>query len=305
MSLFSRRLGLLGAGVVGVGAIAALTVGASFSLFTAQAGPARTVFTAGTVSLNSPASVSCPVQNLEPGDSGTCDFTVNYGGSLPAYIGAIATPSGTLAQQMTFDINGTSQASPTPVLIGDWTTVSGSHTFTATVAYTLALSAPNAYQHTSATLSVEFYATQCSNNGLNPDGSVSTSSNEDCTLPPASWSEALNVTAGTNRYAPTASPGSSWSFTVNLWQFGTESSNATYNLMWPAGDLTFVSSGGDATCSATASSATCSVTDAGHSLKSEPFNFTVGAGASGTVTVNVGVVTGSGAATTQASFTAS
>lgn len=68
MSLFTKRFGLVLAGVVGVGAIAALALGASFALFTSTAnGPSQT-FTAGTVTLNTPATGSCTgISNLEPG----------------------------------------------------------------------------------------------------------------------------------------------------------------------------------------------------------------------------------------------
>ena len=111
MNLFTKRFALVLGGVIGVGAIAALAIGASFALFSATSPGGSQTFQAGTVSLNSPATGNCAVSNLEPGDTGTCSFTVDYGGSLPAYIGAEASVAGPLASQLSFTINSVPQPS--------------------------------------------------------------------------------------------------------------------------------------------------------------------------------------------------
>jgi hypothetical protein len=190
MNLFTKRIGLLFAAVVGVGAIAALSIGASFSLFTATQPGASQTFTAGTVSLNSPQTATCTttVTNMEPGDVGTCDFGVYYGGTLPAYIGAEATATGNLAPELTFTINAAPQTSSTPVVIGNTGAppVNTSTEYMADVAYTLSISAGNSYQGQSAVVTVTFYAVQCSNNLAGYPGNA----NESCgSQGPASWVE--------------------------------------------------------------------------------------------------------------------
>ncbi len=195
MHLFTKRFALVFTGVVGVGAIAALTIGASFSLFSATSPGTSTTFTAGTVTLNTPQSASCPTAtNLEPGDTGSCAFTVNYGGSLPAYIGAEATVSGILSSQLSLSINGTTQTSANPVVIGSsvgnaFNGADGAGPYTATVDYTLSSSADNSYQGQTAVVTVTFYAVQCSNNWA--DGAAA---NEQCAAPgPASWANSPGV----------------------------------------------------------------------------------------------------------------
>lgn len=191
MNLFTKRFGLVLGGVVGVGAIAALAIGASFALFSATSAGANQTFTAGTVSLNSPTTGTCTVSNLEPGDTGNCNFTVNYGGSLPAYIGAEATANGVLAPELSFTIDGSALGS-NPVLIGN--SVSGSaqdpngEVFTAVVGYTFSASADNSYQAQSAVVTVTFYAVQCSNNEYG-----SSAPNENCAGTPAAWANAPGV----------------------------------------------------------------------------------------------------------------
>ncbi len=73
MNLFTKRLGLVLAGVVGVGAIASLAIGASFALFTAS-GPAQSqTFAAGTVFFGTGSGpganlVTAHLGGLAPGD---------------------------------------------------------------------------------------------------------------------------------------------------------------------------------------------------------------------------------------------
>ena len=109
MNLFTKRFGLVLAGVIGVGAIATLAMGASFALFSAQSGSGTKTFAAGTVKFSTDQSSTtsvCTETNLEPGDSSTgyvganvldsgnhspallpCTFYGEYTGSLSAYVG--------------------------------------------------------------------------------------------------------------------------------------------------------------------------------------------------------------------------
>ncbi len=185
MNLFTKRFGLVLAGVVGVGAIAALAIGASFALFTSTATGNPQTFTAGTVNLYNPTTQTCTanVSNMEPGDTATCSFQVDYNGNLPAYIGAEASATGALTPVLSFTINGTPQGS-SPVVVGN-SPSDGGGPYTATVAYTLSSNADNTYQAASAVVTVTFYAVQCSNNWAG--GSAA---NESCAGPgPASWTQ--------------------------------------------------------------------------------------------------------------------
>lgn len=224
MHLFTKRFALVFTGVVGVGAIAALTIGASFSLFSATSPGTSTTFTAGTVSLNNQQSASCPTaSNLEPGDSGSCAFTVNYGGSLPAYIGAEATASGVLTSQLSLSINGTAQTSTNPVVIGSsvgnaFNGADGPGPYTATVDYTLLSSADNSYQGQSAVVTVTFYAVQCSNN-LAGDAAAA---NEQCGVAgPASWANSPGVLYN-SRIDYSAYQASLCFYCIQMGEFGNE-----------------------------------------------------------------------------------
>jgi hypothetical protein len=298
MNLFSKRFGLVLAGVVGVGAIAALVMGASFALFTSTAnGPSHT-FTAGTVTLGSTATGTCTTDttNMEPGDSGTCTFTVAYSGTLDAYIGAevvSANAISPLGSELQFSLNSNPANGTTPVLIGS----GPDGTYTATLGYSLPLGAGNTYQGLSTTLRVVFYAVQCSNNGLNADGTLDSGTNETCADPnPASWSEAGNdfaIDSGSGFQPSTVAAGGDTSLTVTVDNNGYYNP-ATTTITWPAGDLTFTGNGdSSASCSPGTNSETCTYTDFSHSNKSDSFNFTVGSGVSGSVTVTI-MVAGSG-----------
>src|ERR1039458_7596864 len=107
MNLFTKRSGLLLSAVVGVGAIAALSIGASFSLFTSTATGTPQTFAAGSGNLHSPTTENCTanVTTMEPGDTATCSFQVDYNGTLPAYIGAEASGTGALTSELSFTIN--------------------------------------------------------------------------------------------------------------------------------------------------------------------------------------------------------
>lgn len=99
MNLFTKRLGLVLAGVVGVGAIASLALGASFALFTAQAPTQNNVFAAGTLSLTagSETSTTTTFSNLAPGSNPSTFYQLDLGGSLDAFVGLDATWTSTAA----------------------------------------------------------------------------------------------------------------------------------------------------------------------------------------------------------------
>jgi hypothetical protein len=228
MNLFTKRIGLLLSAVVGVGAIAALSIGASFSLFSATQPGGSQTFTAGTVSMYAPTSATCntTVGTMEPGDSGTCYFSVSYGGSLPAYIGATATVTsqtpgsggGNLADVLSFQINGIAQTSSNPVLIGNSTTGAP---YTADVVYTLSSSAGDSYQGSSATVTVTFHAVQCSNNGANADGSLSPDANESCSAAqPASWTQTPGGSYGALYSSLTPGSDYGWDISYGATQMG-------------------------------------------------------------------------------------
>ncbi len=73
MNLFTKRLGLVLAGVVGVGAIASLAMGASFALFSSTAPTQSQTFAAGTVYFGS-------------GSGGVSNLTIETGGLAPGDI---------------------------------------------------------------------------------------------------------------------------------------------------------------------------------------------------------------------------
>ncbi|MGH7643900.1 MAG: hypothetical protein ACREN7_02070 [Candidatus Dormibacteria bacterium] len=116
MNLFTKRLGLVLAGVVGVGAIASLAIGASFALFTGTAPQQSNTFTAGTLALtacgvstyhggetttedgttpgtvpsncaDSTSTITSTVSGLEPGDTKSTNYVLQLAsGSEPAFV---------------------------------------------------------------------------------------------------------------------------------------------------------------------------------------------------------------------------
>jgi len=94
-----RRLALAGAATAIVGSAATLVAGFTFGLFSASEASGANSFTAGTVSvgLGTPASVTCTITDMVPGDSSagapigskadtTCTYNVKYTGSVGAYL---------------------------------------------------------------------------------------------------------------------------------------------------------------------------------------------------------------------------
>jgi len=199
MKLGKKRLLIAASGVTAIGAAATLVAGVTFGLFSSSVSPSDgpNSFTAGTVTLAQTATASCTIGPMNPGDSSTgwagnpvakqtdsptapCTFSVNYVGTVGAYIGLGLVTAGTglydgtgsgLQFQVTDVpaaayspggvINTNSAASP--LYVSNDPSGTTGHTFT--VNYALPRSSPNSYQGKSTTLTMTVYAVQDSNNG--------------------------------------------------------------------------------------------------------------------------------------------
>ena len=112
MHVSRKRLLLSAGGITAVGAAATLVLGATLGLFTGSQTSNSLAFTAGTVTVGTPVTSSCTIGPLVPLDSsnhwpgnpitgqtdtqGTqCTFSVNYVGTVPAFVGVYATVTGT------------------------------------------------------------------------------------------------------------------------------------------------------------------------------------------------------------------
>jgi Camelysin metallo-endopeptidase len=109
MASVKKRLAFAAASVTAVGAVTTLVAGFTFGLFSASEQSGTNSFTAGTVSvgLGTPASVTCTITNMVPGDSSagapigssadtTCTYNVKYTGSASAWLGVdVAVTNGT------------------------------------------------------------------------------------------------------------------------------------------------------------------------------------------------------------------
>jgi len=104
----SKRLALAGAAVAAVGAVATLAAGFTFGLFSATESSGSNSFTAGTVHVTTttPASVTCTITTMTPGDASasfspaysnssdtTCTYNVEYTGSATAWLAVDMTVS--------------------------------------------------------------------------------------------------------------------------------------------------------------------------------------------------------------------
>lgn len=204
--------------------------------------------------------------------------------------------------ELQFALNDNPTNGTTPVLVGS----GPDGTYTATLAYSLPSDAGNTYQGLSTTLEVVFYAVQCSNNGLNADGTLDFGTNATCGDPaPASWTEtpanapaspnfSISSNGGTSGFSPsTVAAGGTTGLGYTVYENGYYP-DATVSVTWPTGDLSFTGNGDTtALCTSNASSVTCTYTDFSHGYKSDTLNFTVGSGVSGTVPVTI-TITGFG-----------
>lgn len=199
-----KRLALGAAATTTVGAVATLVAGFTFGLFSASASSGSNSFTAGTVSIGpgSPASVTCTITNMVPGDSSatapsgskgdtTCTYNVQYTGSAPAWLAVdVAVGSGLYDNSATglqlylkdgsstSYVTGTSYAAQGggPATLSMGTTVSDllvsttaaatGHSVSFSLDYLLPTAAGNGYQGGSTTVTLTFHAVQSGNNAL-------------------------------------------------------------------------------------------------------------------------------------------
>lgn len=148
-----------------VSALSILVTGASFALFSAQTQNVNNTFTAGTVTLGSVTPFTCNVatDNMAPGDSGSCNVSVTYTGSLAAWIGVDYSTSGDLF----------TGANPMTASFGSYPNIAGKYVLgqknngesaDVTVNYNFPLAAGNEYQGKSGQINLQFHAVQARNN---------------------------------------------------------------------------------------------------------------------------------------------
>lgn len=167
MSLLTKRIAL---SLASVGMVGALTAATSFALFSSATNNTENTFAAGTVSLQGPASYSCDIVNIAPGDSNAnaCSYSVTYTGSLDAWIGLTTSESGALfagATPMTAsvtDSNGTSfSANAADQVVGN---ESPNWTDTFNIGYSFQPTADNSYQAATGGVNIQIEAVQSANN---------------------------------------------------------------------------------------------------------------------------------------------
>lgn len=91
--MIAKRLSL---SLLAVAATAAVVSYGTFALFSASTTNANNTFTSGTVTLGAPVNDFTAVTNIAPGDSGAKHYSVQYTGSLDAWLGLDATLGGPL-----------------------------------------------------------------------------------------------------------------------------------------------------------------------------------------------------------------
>lgn len=161
-------------------AVVSLVAGASFALFTSSTGNANNSFTSGTVTLGTPANTMVDVNPMVPGDGDTKTYSVQYTGSVGAWLGLIYTVSGDLTTcdgggRFTVNVtdgNGnTYQSSGDPQVIlgaqGAAAAAGQSTTKNFTIAYSLALGTGNDCQDKTAQINFQVIAVQAGNNTNN------------------------------------------------------------------------------------------------------------------------------------------
>jgi hypothetical protein len=190
-----KRLLLAAGSIASVGAVIALAVGVTFGFFSASQTSATSTFTAGTVTLQNPASAACTINAMVPGDDSTgstpdttgrtdartasCTFDVDYIGTAAAYLAVDLSTTGTSLYDGTTD-GLQFQIADNSATPGSYATGGvlngGNNLFIAkdssgtthhkiTVDYALPTSAGNAYQGLNTTLHMTVHAVQAGNNG--------------------------------------------------------------------------------------------------------------------------------------------
>ena len=198
-SVVAVALALAGAG--------SIAMGATNALFSANSSASANSFAAGTVSVDAgtPASVTCAVTTMMPGDSSAgfgsgsqglakCSYKVKYTGTAGAWLAVDAVVNGgtpnlftatSTGLQYKVSVNGgtdmisgttfktadgtnTSIASGTPVtnlLINSVQAATNSE-YSIDVEYALPLLAPNSLQGGTSSIALTFHATQSANNPI-------------------------------------------------------------------------------------------------------------------------------------------
>ena len=198
-----RPLALLGGGLAAIGAVGALTLGMTLSLFSDSDTSAANTFVAGTVEVGPDgASTTCTVGQIMPGDSSSnfgdgsgtmtpCTYNVVYTGTAPGWLAVDVLVNGgspnlftgssgglqfrVRADGVTTIMNGTtfadSAGSETTVVSGSTVSdilVSGAPAVTNdtvqfNIDYLLPLLAPNTLQGGTAEITLTFHAVQSAN----------------------------------------------------------------------------------------------------------------------------------------------
>jgi spore coat-associated protein N len=167
-SMIAKRLSM---SLLAVGAVSLMVTAGSLALFSDVTTNQNNTFTAGTVKLGAPTAFTCTVHagGLAPGDNGNCTVSVQYIGSLEAWLGVDWTVGGDLftgAHPVSIDSvdNGAAPALPSVAgkyVIGKKNT---NDTVTTRVNYSWSIDAGNEYQGKSGDINLKFYAVQARNN---------------------------------------------------------------------------------------------------------------------------------------------
>ncbi|MFZ5815198.1 MAG: TasA family protein [Bacillota bacterium] len=91
--MLAKRISL---SLLAIAMVSLVVSASSFALFSAQSGNADNTFTAGTVTLGTPVTDFMAINNIAPGDAGTRSYSIEYTGSLDAWIGISTASSGDL-----------------------------------------------------------------------------------------------------------------------------------------------------------------------------------------------------------------
>ncbi|MFZ5822978.1 MAG: TasA family protein [Bacillota bacterium] len=165
--MLAKRISL---SLLAIAMVSLVVSAASFALFSAQSANVDNTFTAGTVTLETPSLNIVDVYNIAPGDSGTMNYSIEYSGSLDAWIGIDTASSGDLftcdgGGHFTIDLQDAAMnsysANAADQVVGIY---SQGDTLDLTVNWALALAAGNDCQGDSATMQLMVKAVQSKNN---------------------------------------------------------------------------------------------------------------------------------------------
>lgn len=201
MRVSTKRRLVFGAGALTtVAAAATLVAGVTFGFFSASATSGDNSFSSGTVALNSPATTTCTVTNIVPGDSSagfspkpigqtdppsaTCTFTVTNNSSVATYLGVYLVVSGTGLYDQTpsglnyqigdgttsfttgGSLNDNGGAANDPLLLSTTADAANSGAVhTISVDWALPIGVGNSYATLGSTLTITIQAVQAANNG--------------------------------------------------------------------------------------------------------------------------------------------